>query len=367
MAFCKNLDKSQSCMEITPTNRRCRYHKRKARLPVCKMAPDGLCPEAFHAVFPLGFAMFSAERKILPDGNKVRCPAGRVVFELQRCPFLDIAQLPRQILHRIINLFYPLEVLRWKVIIKVLTSNDCPYAYSPGATFEVNMGQTDDLCPAAFNSIYPVVAPNVFDENSREVALACPDHKTNVLIRFGSGDTFAKSELNNRICPEVSHINLEVIEPGGEARLGLHQGQRYSVAALLERIGLPCLLYLNTLSPYFRVLREGGKLGFYTGNYNSAIVQCPSVLNKVVARIERNPNDESVSVDVLSHITECPMGMKDGERFIIKGCREMLFWFQALAALSPYIINTDAKDGSIIYFSLPDNVDNPTKFHISSD
>lgn len=365
MAFCKIIENKKSKIKIIPKNRRCRYHRSKRDIPFFKAVPDGFCVEAFHASFPAAFAMLSTDRNLFKNGCKVICPAGMCRFELNRKPLLNILLLLRQLAHWVISFVYPIEVLWWKTSIKVLESADCPYDFKIGSEYEINVGQTDDLCPAAFNNVYPSIIKNIFNGNRpHNYQLACPDHKTNVSIEFNSNGTDLSDKPYEKICPDGNDYEIEITQTGGETSIGLVANKRYKLKDLLNKIGIPCTLLLNSLSTYYRILREGGKLGFYTGNYNSAIVQCPSTENNVITIIERLTKEEKIEIKILSNKQKCPLGIVKGEDVSIKSNRETIFWFQALAVLTPYIHNIELLKDSEVYFSLPDNVDCPTVFKI---
>jgi len=316
-----------------------------------KVGPDGLCLEAFHALYPLGFAMFTAPDKRVPNGVKVCCPAGKAMFSLFRRPFRQISYLPEQIVRRLASLIVDCEVLRWRIFIRVESVQDCPFGQKVGEEFEINIGNTDDLCPAAANNFTPYFAPVIANNadggtpaqpvtgtDAPRVAstplIACPDHITDVkaVVR---PDHPNGAEV---FCQDLAKVSIKIEKTDNGLPSSVKPGDTLAVPQLLDKIGLPCLSYINVISPYTTVLREGGKLGYYTRNYRSAIVQCPNPDVKVVTRIESSVDGHDISYHIISNRAGCPLEMSTGAVFTLKH-PEGYFWLRAAAVLSPYLLN----------------------------
>lgn len=363
MAFCKRIEGDKYRFGLQPTCRRCRYHKTGEVFPAEDMAPRGLCLEAFHAAFPLAFAMFSAPRKKVPDGLRVVCPAGQIVLCVFRKPLISWRLSPEQILRRVASLVFTCEVLRWRVFFRIETAGRCPYNYHEGETFEINIGDLEALCPAAFNAFFPFFIPWLYGDGQSPPLLACPDHKTNVMA--GGNDFFPITGLNpdRRICTDIHDTTIEVLKATDNPRVRLKVGTRFQIGELLGRVGIPCLSYLNTVAPYVYVARKGGRLGFYTNTYKAAIVQCPSPHEKTVTEI-RQHQDGSSTFTVKSSRRDCPLGMMLNKTYYSAGSEEVFYWFMALACLSPYLLNRKFSKDQTIAFSLPENVFEPSIFRI---
>ncbi len=259
MPYCRIPDLRTDAVRITPSTRRCRYHRTETTAPAAWLAPEGFCPEAFHALFPTVFAAFSVPGSRLPHIRNGICPAGEIRVALSHRPFLHPAHLPGQLIRRAISLVYPCEVLRRRIFIEVTSSGKCPYSYTTGEQFEVNLGHRREICPAASHAVYPHVAHMIHapDTKAPSPPLACPDHLAHV--RLSVAGTDSSSTGNGSPCPHGSPGFMEIVDSGGSVHLSA--GERIDIARQLETMGLPCISLLNTVAPYYRVLTLEGKLG----------------------------------------------------------------------------------------------------------
>lgn len=349
MAFCIPANKSDRTVNIETTCSKCRYHRKDGAFRFDQMGPGGLCPEAFHALYPAAFAMFTAPASRIPDGTKVVCPAGDVQMVLYRRPFRQLKFLAEQIIRRLASLILPVEVLRWRIFARVEeVTGPCAMEHKKGEVFEINLGNTPDLCPAAGNTFYPYLSQPGGTGNSGGPAFqaACPDHLTDVRISCSGFPT---------TCQGMGNLAVEVLDTACPDIPFIKKGDRFKISDLLQKAGLPCLSYLNTIAPYVQSLWEDGRLGYYTETYDAAMVQCPSAAHKVVTRVERakpsGPGDEKrITFSVTSSLAPCPLNMNKEGSYTVDS-REGYLWLRILHCLSPYLLNRNAAMGTQVVFN----------------
>jgi uncharacterized repeat protein (TIGR04076 family) len=363
MAFCWKQTDLNRKFDVLPSCSGCRYHRRERSLQLSQIGPDGLCLEAFHAVYPTAFSMFSASPEDVENGVQRVCPAGEVVVSLHRRPFRQLKSLPEQLLRRLASVVLPVEVLRWRIFVRIDRVGECPYNYQPGDEYEVNIGNTGDLCPAAATNSFPYFVPFIQQSTASAPLVNCPDHLTNVRMSAGqsssatavvspedvAAEDVAAERDANVFCHARSDVSVEIVQSTVNC-IELKVGESFTIADLLAKTGLPCLSYVNTIAAYVQTLRQGGSLGYYTETYRAAIVQCPSPTHKVVTRVEQNEDASEISFEVRSTNLECPAGMTSGRRFQLHG-DEGYFWLRALACLSPYLLNPSLANQTEVTFS----------------
>lgn len=183
---------------------RCNYHKIDSQYAKSKLAPKGLCIEAYHNIYPHCLAMlYSADLSTENEGEDV----------LVRCPSVDSyvaikiikATLPLRIkvlniMKSLVNRIYPVAISRRRISIEIAhVTGDCPNKHITGEIFEFNLGNLQitkniivslgyekELCPAAFDSLYPflgwyyIAGKLPWTRKNSLPIVQCPDHKANV-------------------------------------------------------------------------------------------------------------------------------------------------------------------------------------------
>lgn len=343
MAICKNVENNNICLTNKNGTILCRYHRRNRIWPVRHLKPQGLCPEAYHQLYPILFSAVYAPHAELLDGSIVaRCPAvndNAVEFEVFRTP----AKLSRRtinIVKKMISRFRSTEVLAHRVFIRVKSSSDtCPYRYGKGETFELNLGGGKEICPAAFYNIFPPLMPNIYgfskDENGW---FGCPDHKTNIMFAVHNPSEKQAQLSLPACCESRDKLSLSVRDVKGSCRLNLKTGQLFRVGEILDKLGFPCVSAFHSLYPYIYTLLNEGKLGFQSGSYSAAMVQCPSSSSKVEMFLEGLENRD-LKVTIKKTKADCPMGIKAGKAYIISHQVFNEFCYLAFASLTPYVIH----------------------------
>ncbi len=283
----------------------CGYHKvGTEEFDLSKLGPEGLSLEMYYALYPLSFAYIYAAR--MPRNPiVVRCPTNEFVS------FLLVKRPPDpklRLKNLIKTLISPVKLWSKEVCNIDYVANQVMSGYATRRSYRFNLnGLFNYICPAAFSSIYP----HVFHELKHgsgciaNKAIACPDHAVDHHFEFlQSGDDESAEDCG---CYDFSGVSLQVSGERGEP------GEERGVPELLCESNVKCFTAYQTLTPYFLTLQGGGNLNFYTYNTYSAVVQCPSVRNKVEFVIYRDPFDGRVYHRVRHVKGRCPMGYEPGD------------------------------------------------------
>lgn len=155
MGICRVKDVTSYKLTVVNKNsRKCRYHKKGQVYTSQEMAPKELCPEAFHSIYPYALGLLYG---VNTENFFVRCPKGNVIFLLERKP-AKLASMLKYRIKQLIDPFYPLDPRKYLVKIRVFRLfADCLKGHSQGQEFEFNQENDAELCPAAFDSIYPFI------------------------------------------------------------------------------------------------------------------------------------------------------------------------------------------------------------------
>jgi len=313
-----------------------------------KGGPSGLCPEAFHALYPYAFALIYA-----PDKNeqRVHCPRaeGGVMFKAYR--------RPARFFRRILNVFkeaaqflLPLDIIRYRIFVEVTAAGACPFGMKPGDVFEMNLGQTkDEACPAAFYQVFPGIFPAVLAGKNSAVsfsALQCPDHVVNVELKLresGAEQNAANAATgtqDNQLvdCLAGDDIQLMVAECSPACPRQYQSGQSFRLREVLDALQLSCASAWHSLFPYYLALEWGGKLpGFYSRDKYAAWAQCPSPASKVELFIRRAKRDATMFLTTMNRKLPCPQRVTDRKDSVLPAAQEVSVCLEALSAAVPYI------------------------------
>ncbi|MBF0247641.1 MAG: TIGR04076 family protein [Alphaproteobacteria bacterium] len=167
----------------------CKYHRTVGeRFRLQDLAPEGLCLHAYFTAYPYILGMLHKVEfdwmKDNPDHVYAQCPA------LSSPRILDI--------HREID-----AEGRFHVRVSVDGINDavdipgairCDCPHGGGETFEVNQGDGNGFCPAAFNQLFPYLSSflnggqSQFLPQGHEFIGVCPDNNNNVTFKIAKED-----------------------------------------------------------------------------------------------------------------------------------------------------------------------------------
>lgn len=323
------------------SDKKCSYHPEGSCFKLEKLSPDGLCLEAFNALYAFCFSFLH-----IPQSKDIfiRCPNPRegVMFRVYRRPTNWIRRI-KNIAAYFINLFYPIDIIRYRIFIEVLNkSSGCPCKYRGGETFEFNLGEKrDEACPAAFNSIFPSLFPQLSANNSpvTKVITACPDHRVNVQLRLENqelrhGPASASSLID---CMPEQGVIIQVTEASLECPMQHAKGQEYSISNILDALGVRCLSAFHILFPYYLILLKGGKMpGYYARNKYAAFFQCPSIKNKVEMMIQKDKKSNNCFLSITKQMQNCPKGLCTNEKLTLNS-ENRPFCLYMLHTMAPYV------------------------------
>lgn len=305
MAFCKNILSQEDQIDVS-TSSKCRYHP-PLHFKLNRLAPSGLCPEAFHSLHPICFqTMLTPSSKYSKRVISYYCPGGSIRFRVYRTWNILPRYIFINILHGFLGLFKTTETFLHRIFMEIEEiRGNCPYEYRVGQSFEYNIGHHKALCPAGYYNIFPFIAGRLYGiKNELEInEFECPDHLARVRYRF-QGYPIVK-DTRPLCCSGSPGVYIEVNKNTGTKNI-------IDINLLEKSVHIPCLSLLHSLYPYYLTLVYKGRLGFFTNNYNSALVSCPSNDAKVVAKIERSPKDGTITAKLDSIKGTCPKGLHSG-------------------------------------------------------
>ena len=156
-----------------------------------------MCPVAYLNLYPTLFALHlnqdeSALKFDLEDHN-IQCPLGSdgVSFKVHRTKaVLSPIERGKNLIRKMANIIMPVEVFDKHTHIEAVAEGEgCPLGIKKGDSFYFNLDQTDEFCPAAFNSVYPLLGTG-----QNNFAVGCPDYRTNVKFSLQEGNSFTTTK-----------------------------------------------------------------------------------------------------------------------------------------------------------------------------
>lgn len=190
--LCESAISESTVIRVTTEKGRCRYHLENSKdFGFNQLAPDGLCIHAFHSAY-------SSCLRLLYTGKKNNfaarfiCPdvKGSVEFETLAVRHSNIRfRLMQTLKYCLRRIGVPCDYLIKRILIKVTNSkNVCPMGHKIGDTFEFNLGDKPEICPASFESVYPVFYAVKLKQalgeadviNTEPLCLECPSHSVNI-------------------------------------------------------------------------------------------------------------------------------------------------------------------------------------------
>ncbi len=212
MCICNDIDKADITIKTAVMKKICKYHKREGQeFHINEIVPRGMCFEAFSIAYPSALALLYNANMKSPGCNKwkieqketglnkaeqkegeitFQCPSQRnkVIFRMERrekLPFV-IKKLKHGAEAVFKKFFFPVDKvhLEHDVSIKVVSvEGSCPQGHKIGDEYFLNTQDTEVLCPASFNSIYPFIQMLYKDvqvpwaKEKDSAFVHCPDHE----------------------------------------------------------------------------------------------------------------------------------------------------------------------------------------------
>ncbi len=212
MCICNDIDKADIRIKTAVMKKICKYHKKAGQeFHINEIVPRGMCFEAFSIAYPSALALlYNANMKSTgcnkwkleqkeTEQNKAeqkegelifQCPSqkNKVIFKIERREKLPyVVKKAKHAAEAIFKqFFFPVDKvhLEHDVVMKVVkVEGQCPQGHKPGNVYSLNTQDTEVLCPASFNSLYPFIQMlynNVKIPWAKEKGSAlihCPDHE----------------------------------------------------------------------------------------------------------------------------------------------------------------------------------------------
>lgn len=358
---------------IDQDSNRCRYHRRGFKYSPTQIVPKGLCPEAFHSIYPFALGLlYHANTSDKENRNSflVRCPEGSVIFEVRRVAKKFLKHLEFQ-LKKVISVFYSVDLREYDILISVVESGDeCLRNHRVGQEFEFNQEKQSELCPAAFDSIFPFVYASVSSKENapKDCFLSCQDHLTNIV--FGLNANQQKSNIGNKPkadkkqlqCEQFNNIWIRIKTINGRCSFDFKEGQEFQFKNTVPN-GI-CISAFHNVYPYVFTLEKGGYFTFSTRDKNSIIVQCPSPEGRVAMEVVRDNKNNKNHFTVIQTKGTCPMDMKIGSEIVLPDIfsKSASFPFcpKLFDAIFPYVsklnLRNENKPITVSCPNYPDNV-----------
>jgi len=163
----------------------CRYHDSLFSYKEGCLAPKGLCPDAFHCAYPFALALlYDADflEGVDKDSVSIICPYNKGITmlikreERHSWVFRKFIKFLEKIFE---FFFYPVDRI-YNAISITITENKggCPKGYHIGEKFYLNIRDTNIMCPASFNSVFPQlvkISSGCSISEKNKIYIHCPD------------------------------------------------------------------------------------------------------------------------------------------------------------------------------------------------
>lgn len=186
-----DIDLKRCYVCVTDFKKPCKYHNKKGGIYNRKgLSPDGMCPHLFHKAYPYALALLYGARFKGAEENAtiaVTCPAleDPISIEVYRIRQDGVTERIKNFLKELLVLLnLHCNPLYYRVYMKVIKASwGCRYNHREADVFEFNIGDSAEVCPAAFDAVFPQL---VKQEGS--LSIVCPDHLGKVSFRTGRYD-----------------------------------------------------------------------------------------------------------------------------------------------------------------------------------
>jgi uncharacterized repeat protein (TIGR04076 family) len=321
---------------------RCRYHSAAAENKQVPILSQGMCPVAYLNLYPTLFALHLNQDESLirfsSKGQVVQCPAGPegVSFRVFRTKAkLNPIEKGKNLLRKIANIVMPVELFDKHTNIEAVDEGQgCPLGIKKGATFDFNLDKTDEFCPAAFNSAYPLLG------KKNDFAVGCPDHRTNVKFAL-PGELIDKGNKEQDNCDKY-YCQVKITKVFGDFYCPLELNRWYSIDEVLGISGARCFSSFHVAFPYLYALFNGGQLGFLTGDRESAGVGCPNTALLVKYIVSRDKQGQFKYTSTSTH-PGCPRKIGLNENIVIEDFERAIPFYYGLYDLYTALNKVESK------------------------
>jgi uncharacterized repeat protein (TIGR04076 family) len=317
----------------------CRYHPGNIENEEISLLSQGMCPITFLHIYPTLFALHlnqnKSKIKINSNDLNIYCPLGTdgVLFKTYttkiKISFIDYVKQfftkKNPWLRKAVNLVYPIELFGKNTHLEAVSEGQgCPFGIKKGDTFTFNLDKKDEFCPAAFNSVYPLLGTG-----KDNFSVGCPDYQTNV--RFSLENSPATTLEDQTNCDSYSS-KIKIIRTIGDFECPIDLNRWYSIDEIINASGIRCFSSFHVAFPYFYALYNGGQLGFLTGERYTAGIGCPNATYLVKYKVSRDEKGRYKYSCEKSH-QDCPRKIGLDEDIIIDNFENGLPFYYGLSDL----------------------------------
>jgi uncharacterized repeat protein (TIGR04076 family) len=312
------------------TDNRCRYHPLNSGNKQVSLLSQGMCPTAFLNLYPTLLALHcnhdQSKLKMNPAGEIISCPLGSegVSFRVYSLKIkFNLWAYFKNFLRWVLNFLYPVEIPDKDVFIKAVDEGrGCSVGITRGQDFYFNLDQKDELCPAAFTSIYPYL-----DIEKNNFIAGCPDYRTQVTFSIldKSNDT---KHVNDKLCDQYS-TRIKLKRTMGDFNFPIKMDQWYSVDKLIKSSGITCYTSFHIAYPYFYILCHGGQLAFLSPDRQTAGICCPNTSFAVQYKVTKDSQGTYKYACIKTH-TDCPRGIGLNDEVIMDNFENSLPYYRGL-------------------------------------
>ncbi len=365
MPICELYDVYRGPLSLTRASRNsCRFHKAPHKFESSEVAPEGLCPEVYYLAYPYLFAIvYGAKlRTGKGEGFQFTCPNADapVKFEVIKTKLSPHDRI-KNVVKKVISPFFHIAMMHSGIDLKVIDIPDslplkCPHSsVKKGRVYHINFGQFNNLCPAAFRSLFPYTAINYLRKKENRGILtdlvACPDHRKNLIFDISNKDIKKSGHDSEKICHVTEDINIQTIK---DSSFHIENREIFSIGDIMKGLNSPCPILLNIGIPYYLTLYHKGKLGFYTYNSKSAIIQCPNTDKRVTAEVILEDSKIKFKILEIAGGHKCPHDIKPGDSYELPVNDKTRYIVEQLNLLILYSILAEESANPIIIKNIAD-------------
>ena len=311
-------------------NNNCRYHSIEAEDKQVPLLSQGMCPVAYLNLHPTLFALHLNQNESLikfdPKGHQISCPLGSdgVTFKVHKTKAkLSLVERGGNLIRKMANIVMPVEFFDKHTHIEAVNEGKgCPLGIKKGDSFYFNLDQTDQFCPAAFNSVYPLLG-----KGANNFAVGCPDHETSV--KFSLQEESPQSTLKKTVNCDSYSSKIKIAHIYGDFESPIEIDLWYSLDEVIEACGIRCYASFHVAFPYLYTLYNGGQLGFQIRDRQAARIGCPNATS-LIKYIASKDNKNRYKYSSQNTHSDCPRKIEAGEDIIIDKFEKSLPFYYGL-------------------------------------
>lgn len=193
-----NLNNVKMEISVVSHNQACRYYKKPGSvIKRSKWVPAGFCLPAYYYAYPNALSLTYDGRGDKQDKKEqidyLVCPGNEQVkmeIKTQRNSLTPIMNLMERILRFIGR---PKDAIDKEVKIKVIENMNCPQELELNQTFNFNLHDKTEICPAVWYNFFPYLVmlskgafPYWSSKESQSIDVHCPDAGAEIIHRINA-------------------------------------------------------------------------------------------------------------------------------------------------------------------------------------